>query len=208
MYVLLDVQCWVTYLCISEGFRKSRIYFFFSPCFVIKHKEDDFYSFGWCEYWMQTRSCFISSLGLYGISDLPLIPHCVPQLPSWCRGLHSFCPEDAMWPLHNETALQGIPWALWPSQHTALALLGWEALLPVLLPRLFYQGYVFPEQTSLIIFDILQAATHPDHECCLDSHWLVWVSQFKENLQRQEESSSWPSVICRQRHGSINSVFS
>lgn len=52
---------------------------------------------------------------------------------------------------------------------------------------LSYQVCVYPEQTSLIIFYLLQGSTHPNHSWCLDSHWLVWVSQLKENLQEQRQ---------------------
>lgn len=55
------------------------------------------------------------------------------------------------------------------------------------LPRLSYQDCVFPEQTSLIVSYLVQGASHPNQRCCLDSHWLVWVSQFKEKLQKQRQ---------------------
>lgn len=49
------------------------------------------------------------------------------------------------------------------------------------------QECAYPVQSSLIAFYLLQEATPPNHWWCLDSHWLVWVSQFKENVQKQRQ---------------------
>lgn len=173
----------------QRGFRENLHYFF---CAVWKSTEKIFlFCFGWSQYLLQTRSYFISSLEAL-ICLWP--PHCTPKMLSWCTWvswrLQSLHVEDAMW----EVGILKQPFReslghCWLSGRVARAeaLLGWEALLPVMLPRLSYQDCVFPEQTSLIISYLVQGATHPNQRCCLDSHWLVWVSQFKEKLQKQRQ---------------------